>query len=83
MIYPLVRELAADGVPVTDATVSLAHASWAARIGIGVGIGWLVGGFALMPVALVGALVCRLVPRATAFAPAASPPPQASSLRLG
>jgi H+/Cl- antiporter ClcA len=62
------------------ATASLAHAGWPATIGIGLGIGWMVGGLALLPVALVGALVGRLVPHpgpaasSTASATGAEPP---------
>jgi H+/Cl- antiporter ClcA len=44
------------------ATVSLAHAGWPVTVGIGLGIGWMVGGFALVPVGVVAAVIGRLVP---------------------
>lgn len=52
------------------ATTNLAHAGWPVTVVIGLGIGFLVGGLAMLPAAIIAALVGRLMPHPAPPAPA-------------
>ena len=60
------------------ATTNLAHAGWKITVIIGLGVGWLVGGLPLLPVALLAALIGRLIPHPAA-PPAGTPAPAADA----